>query len=612
MEFMIGANYLASNAGIDMWKNWDEDIVRNDLKILSKYNIKFIRVFPTWRDFQPVIPTYESKMKFKEYRMEDDYLPANPYYLNETMLLRFEKLCDIAKEYNIKIIVSLLSGWLSGRQFVPTALLGHDIYKDFQALSLEQKFVEGFVNRFKNREEIIAWEPGNETNCMSNETSQFVAETWIMTITNAIRANDNTRPVYSGIAMFTTEWNDNPWTLQIQGAHFDMMTPHPYPYFRGLGKFEDKLSYRTLLLPVFEQKLFESIGKKPSLIEEFGNLGPVNCNNENAGYINRIAMLTSWANNGKGLLWWCANEQSKLDFPPYSWVMLERELGLLDVNMNAKPALCEMKDFADFLNSLDFKLPKAKVDAVVILSKDTEQYNVAYMTYVLAIQSGLNVSFVHCDDKLPKADLYMLPSYKGMGPIPKEMYDDLLKQIKDGADLYLSNDYGILTDFNDLIGLELINSGEASNNGIIKGLNVEYSSNHKNYFKIVSADILYTNQDDEPIITSNKFGKGNVIYADFPLESMLFKKSGAFDGRYSKIYKTIFEKYICKHFVKFNNPMLTVTEYEENNKKYVVAINCSDKNINPNITLNNVKIKRVIRGTVENIKPFDALILELE
>ncbi len=39
MTFILGCNYWASNAGIEMWKNWDENAIRDDLKILSESGI---------------------------------------------------------------------------------------------------------------------------------------------------------------------------------------------------------------------------------------------------------------------------------------------------------------------------------------------------------------------------------------------------------------------------------------------------------------------------------------------------------------------------------------------------------------------------------------------
>ena len=49
MAFLLGCNYWASNAGADMWKEWDEKTVREDIKLLASYGISTIRIFPNWR-----------------------------------------------------------------------------------------------------------------------------------------------------------------------------------------------------------------------------------------------------------------------------------------------------------------------------------------------------------------------------------------------------------------------------------------------------------------------------------------------------------------------------------------------------------------------------------
>ncbi len=51
MEFILGCNYWASNAGADMWKNFDINVVERDLKILSEKGVEYVRIFPNWRDF---------------------------------------------------------------------------------------------------------------------------------------------------------------------------------------------------------------------------------------------------------------------------------------------------------------------------------------------------------------------------------------------------------------------------------------------------------------------------------------------------------------------------------------------------------------------------------
>jgi len=97
MEFILGCNYWASHAGTEMWRNWDEDAVRSDFEILSKNGVDTLRVFPNWRDFQPVSPLFDGGGVIREYRVHEDKLPENEYYLDEEAMCHFEKFCDIAE-----------------------------------------------------------------------------------------------------------------------------------------------------------------------------------------------------------------------------------------------------------------------------------------------------------------------------------------------------------------------------------------------------------------------------------------------------------------------------------------------------------------------------------
>ena len=162
--FILGTNYWASNAGTAMWHDWSEKTVDDDIKILSENHINYIRVFPLWSDFQPVIPMYGPGGVIRDYCLTNEKKSENPYYLDETMLSRFDTLLDICNKYNVKVIVGLITGWMSGRLFVPPALYDKNLYSDEKALMLEQKFIKGFVTRFRHRKEIYAWDLGNECN----------------------------------------------------------------------------------------------------------------------------------------------------------------------------------------------------------------------------------------------------------------------------------------------------------------------------------------------------------------------------------------------------------------------------------------------------------------
>ena len=45
MDFILGCNYWASNAGADMWRCFDANAIEKDIKTLSEYGITHIRAF---------------------------------------------------------------------------------------------------------------------------------------------------------------------------------------------------------------------------------------------------------------------------------------------------------------------------------------------------------------------------------------------------------------------------------------------------------------------------------------------------------------------------------------------------------------------------------------
>ena len=50
----VGCNYWASHAGVRMWSQWNETVVRQDFERMAEAGIQSVRVFPLWPDFQPL------------------------------------------------------------------------------------------------------------------------------------------------------------------------------------------------------------------------------------------------------------------------------------------------------------------------------------------------------------------------------------------------------------------------------------------------------------------------------------------------------------------------------------------------------------------------------
>ena len=101
-EFFIGCNYWASHAGTNMWHDWRPEVIENDFKLLSSKNVKYLRIFPLWPDFQPIKMHRGGGGCDKEIRMGEDPLPfteAGRAGVSELMCERFQYFCDLAEKY---------------------------------------------------------------------------------------------------------------------------------------------------------------------------------------------------------------------------------------------------------------------------------------------------------------------------------------------------------------------------------------------------------------------------------------------------------------------------------------------------------------------------------
>jgi len=609
-DFILGCNYWASNAGTEMWTNWDEGAVVKDFETLSKHGIEYLRVFPNWRDFQPVIPLYFGNT-VREYRLQGDVIPQNQYYLDENMLARFDTFCEIAQRFGMKLIVGLITGWMSGRLFVPPALFDKNPYTDPTALMFEQLFIKGFIERFKNKEAIYAWDLGNECNAMWPNNERNAAFNWSLTVSNCIRACDSVRPVVSGMHSLGVE---GVWTIQDQAMCNDILTTHPYPFWIRHCDKDRVASMRTLLHATCETKYYGDVGNKPCLVEETGTMGPMVCDDERAADFARVNLYSNWANGAAGMMWWCAHEQLHLNTPPYTWNMCETELGMTDKDGLPKPVLEEFGKFAGWMREANLTLPPALEDGVCILSKSQDHWGIAYMTCILAKQAGVNLRFAYCEQDLPDSNVYLLPSIKDILVMSKERYTALKQKVKEGARLYISNDNGILSEFNDLTGLIVRDSQLLYEEGDfeLNGKSIKFAREKKYIIEANGAEILCSD-NNMPIFTVNAYGAGRVYYLNFPLEKSLPGESEAFEGDQYEIYKEVFSGLTDRHIVTCADKHVGVTQHFGESSGYAVLINYSDRAVGTNLKINDsYKLKKVIKGDLGRIEPFGTLILQFE
>jgi hypothetical protein len=591
-SFVVGANYWASHAGTAMWREWRPDVVERDFKTLAAEGLQVLRVFPLWPDFQPLTQLYGGAGRPVEIRHGEATLPvteAGHAGVSAKMMAHFTEFTQLAARYDLKLIVGLLTGWMSGRLFVPPALEGRNVLTDPVALLWETRFVQYFVRHFKDDPAIAAWDLGNECNCMAPVPGHEAAWAWTAAIVNAIRAADATRPVVSGMHSLTPTGE---WRMQDQGELTDVLTTHPYPVFTPHCNQDPVNTIRTQLHATAESLFYADLGGKPCFAEELGTLGPMVASDAVAADFIRAGLFSLWAHDLRGLLWWCANDQTELTDAPYDWYSMERELGILRTDGTPKPVLKEFGKFRAFVDNLPQPLPPRNKEAVCILSADQDQWGVAYSAFVLAKQAGFDLEFQYEAQPLKQANLYLLPCIGGHRVIHRRRYMELMARVAEGATLYLSYAGGFMSHFEALTGLKVLTRDKRAGVTQLTWSDTDFTlgGDYKLALEATRAEVLGAEVDGNPAFTVAPYGKGRVYFLGFPLEMTLTTTPGAFHTAEAQpfwmIYRHIAQPFMQTRAVVKHHPMLGVTEHPlDARSRVVVVINYSPEPVETTLNL---------------------------
>lgn len=593
-KFFLGCNYWASHAGMYMWRDWDADVVERDFTLIEAAKVTVLRVFPLWPDFQPLYAHRTGGGGITEYRYKYDPLPFTEEgraAVDPVMIERFRWFCDCAQRHNITFVVGLLTGWMSGERFVPPAFDGVAVLTDPAAIRWELRFVRYMVKHFKYHPAIGAWDLGNECNCLGANSAD-AAYVWTAAITNAIKLEDPTRPVVSGLHGTFPEAT---WCPQDMGELLDIQTTHPYPVFTPHCGTDPLKEMKSLMHATAESLMYEGVGGVPCFVEEIGTIAPTLGNEETAGDYVRGAAFNAWVHDLRGFVWWCAHEQIHLERTPYDWCDGERELGMLRVDGSKKPVGDSMTDLAAFTEKFvaDYgPLPRRITDAVCILSKKQDHWAVAYGAFMMAKQAGLDLTFAYVDNELPEAEAYMLPVL-GTNGITRHTMLGLMAKVEQGATLYISVNNITMSPFDQYTGFTVLGRERRINadSVTINGERLDLWSDMKLNLAPVGSEVLLENQKGEPVFGRYKYGKGKVYFLNNAPELAAGTRAQVISGECYTPYHLIYGM-IAKDMqspmkaAAKTSPFISITEHDAGERRrFVTLLNCRPETLSDSITL---------------------------
>ena len=523
--FAVGVNYWASHAGTRMWSDFSAEEVEADFAALQKAGVDTLRIFPLWPDFQPIAALRGCGGVFRELVFTDGaplpHAGSRSCGLDPLMMERFRTVADLAQKYGFKLIVGLLTGWMSGALFLPPAIAGLNLVEDPLALRVAEMFLRGFVNEMKDHPAIVAWEPGNECNCLARSDADHTWN-WLHAVTSAIRLADPSRPVFSGMHNARCGRLD-PWNLIDVGSLCDVLTTHPYPAFtRHCGKSALN-TVPAIYHSTAETLFYRGVAGRPAVIEEIGSFGSGYLSAERTEAFCYTSLWSALVHGLGAMLWWCGFSFDRCaDAVPYRRGTMERDLGAFRSDRSTGGAARAMRRFADERRSLP-EIPPREIDAVVVLTALPDAWQTAFGAFILAKQAGFEIEYCALDavDEVPESKFYLVPCISGYEVMEIGKYRQLLAAAQQGATVVFTADSGFLQPFDEFFGCSVDYRTQEPETLRFTLAGKCFAVETKITRRMVKGDcdVIAAAEDGSPVITMKAYGAGKLVFVNAPLEN---------------------------------------------------------------------------------------------
>jgi len=543
-KFLYGVNWWPSNVGVEMWRNFDKKEVEDDFKKMKEIGFNTVRIFLRWDEFQ------DEDGRMKKENVE-----------------KLDILINIAKENNLKIILTLFVGWMSGKWFKPSFVnKQEDIFTDPKILKYQMWYVRYFAKRYKNEETVVAFNLANEQQCLKCPSRDW-AYLWMSYLISVMRMEGINQPVTSGINHLGIN-EDDIWNIYDSSELSDFNVIHPYPSYLWYPEIKGlPLSISTTLFPVFLAKYYEGLGKKPVICEELGHLGESFMSDRiTARYIKKV-FYSLFSNGISGILWWSLKDFRCKNLSPYKEFPFESSLGILDEDGKEKIFTKEFIEFARFIKKVDFKeIQFTGNDAAIIVLPDTKREDI-YGCFLLGKLSNINMDIISPDDDFKRYKVLFLPSLSSAERFHREHLEKLKDYVRSGGIFYISYDGFFLPDIKEFFGIEI--KGRKVKD--VKG-EIEFEGENLNIKGEDSFWAIEIEDGEGRVLFENNYGEGKVYFSRYPIERWIVNN---FDENLTlyKIYRFIGNRTGIINEKIISSPFVEAGEIKYNGDKLISFVN---------------------------------------
>ncbi len=417
----LGVNFWSRTGGPLMWRTYDPQVIRDELRALREHGLTMTRSFCYWPDFMP-----------------------EPDRIDEQMAARFADFLDRHTEAGLTTVPTFLVGHMSGENWDPPWRAGRDLYADVWMVAREAWFAGEMARRFGSHPAVCGWLVSNEMPIYGGEDRpRETIAAWAQLIISAVRAGGATQPISLGDGGWGLEVTgvDNGFSVADSARQCDWLGPHVYPVGDDVIRQHYAAAWACELSSTYAV---------PVILEEFGVSSDFVADGPAAAYYRQVLHNSLLA----GATGWVAWNNTDYDHlpgqDPYRHHSFEMHFGLTDSAGRGKPQLGELAAFAEILNQVGSgQCTRADSDTALVVpsyldtiypftqpADRTYLAQVLGQAYVCARLADLPPALARESDGVGEdARLYLVPSAKQLLSPTWHQLEDLAAA---GAVVYVS------------------------------------------------------------------------------------------------------------------------------------------------------------------------------
>ncbi|WP_329449746.1 beta-mannosidase [Streptomyces sp. NBC_01724] len=412
----LGANYWSRHGSLFMWRDYDDEVVREELRTLREHGTNVTRSFLFWPDFHPA-----------------------PDRIDEDFVERYRQFLRTSAEMGMPTIPTFLVGHMSGEDWDVPWREGRNLYTNGFMLGQQAFFIREIVRRIGTDPAVAGWLISNEFPIFAGPATPDEVRAWGLICTQAVRAGGSQLPVSLGDGAWTMETTgkDNGFRIRRQDDLVDFVGPHTYP----MG--DDQVRVHTAAAWACEMSHFG----KPVVMEEFGVSAALSSERNAAHYYRQVLHHTLLA-GATGWLAWNNTDFALESVDPYRHRPFELGFGITRTDGTPKPALAEIGTFRRLLDAVDFDhCARPDTETSIMIPSHLEEHprvsvaertaiaTVSHHAYLAAKAAGLTPALSRELDAPRRSGLVLIPSNK---LLTAPTFDLLLDWAREGSHVYLS------------------------------------------------------------------------------------------------------------------------------------------------------------------------------